>query len=259
MSAEENRQLQNNTNATYRKLAVYKSFDDMIKHESELAAPVDYRELFTMDSRKFEYVEKIYGKISLVGLITTALVKTTKFMSFEISGDMVGKAAELIAEKFSDCKIADLKMFETYLLSGGAGKLFRLDTPTLVQVFSDYYAQREDVFAEMRESRHNATKREMNQAELPTDERMREIYISMNKKAKIEKEQEKREQAIKFKTAEEICAMDGIDYKELLEGHKEHWYETWSKSSIQDVLSFDAYCVYRKGILDGNIKQGKKF
>lgn len=240
------------------KLTAYKSFDEFVKHESNLPTPAGRNELIAADSRQFIYVQKVYGPKAIVGIISTALSKTCLYLNMEVREEMVIKAAEIIVEDYPDSKIADLKMFEGWVMRSPR-KMFRLDTRELVLMYRDYYAWREEAFAEHRESRHKERKKELENGDIPTDEKMAEIYRNMKYQAKEKMAKEQRDQEIKFKTAEEICAIAGVSYEEVYELHKRQWHETWAKSGIRDEMSFEDFCLYRKTILDLNIKNGKAY
>lgn len=242
-----------------RLLPSYANYAEMITLQNALPVPKTLEDLIATDSRQFVYVAKTFGSPAIEKIIFESLCDTCRYMNMEVNGDMITKAAELISEQYFDCKLSDLKLFEKFMLTGKAGKLFRLDTPTLLEAFTKYYQERSEVFAAHRENEHLKRKKEIDNGELPTDERIKEVYKNMRLKAVEDYKGQKEYQEIKHLSAQEIVERNGHKYDEVLERHQEAWYDTWSKSGIKDEMPFPVFCGHRKNILDLQIKAGKEY
>lgn len=238
-------------------LPVYASIEDLKARESALPVPKTIDDLISVDSRQFIFVAKTFGEAQIELMVNGALTEICMYMNMELSGEMIQKAAELIVQEYPTCKIADLKLFERFMLTGKAGKLFRLDTSVLLECFGRYYLEREEAFAAHREQKHIERVQAINRGEMPTDERMKEIYSKLKMKGVDDDKAKQEEQEIKFLSPEEICKRNGIDYDGLLALYKEEWYDKWKSSGVDHEMSFDQFYEYRKKIFDLNIKSGK--
>lgn len=278
MSEIETREFQRSTNNLYRGIVAYKTFDDLVSKENQLPVPSTFADLMKTDSRQIGYVANMFGELSAASVVNDALVKTCLFLNYEISGEMIKRAAELIAEKYPLCKIADLKMFESFALSGGGQKRYRMDTRELCEMFDEYIHHREEAFEQIR----IADKKKIEESKAIDDEkeyqffvskyaeRLRTDYLASDKSMTMDEFCR-----LKFKPVEnpiplpefrigkklqsqsirDICARNGKDYDELLRKESERWGRQYQKSGVTDEMTFEDYARYRKTVFDNQLRK----
>lgn len=241
------------------KLPTYANIADLKAKEKALPVPRSMDDLIAVDSRQFIFVAKTFGVEEIELIVLETITEICQYMNMEITGNMVAKAAELIVMEYPLCKIADLKMFENFMCTGKAGKLFRLDTPTILECFQKYNMEREEAFAIHRENEHAKQKKLVDVGKLPSDERMKELLQKAKLKAVEKYEEKKEQQAVKLLSPQEICERHGIDYNALVEEQNKIWHDTWKKSGISKEMEYGVFRGIRKNILDNNIRAGKVF
>lgn len=267
--AEENREFNQNTGVNYRKVIVWRSFDELLKHENTLPSPRTPEDLVQLDSRQFVYLTNTYGKDSCIAVITIALTRTCQYLNLDISAPMVHRAAEIISEDFSDCKFADLQLFDRWVLSLSE-KLYRLDTRELVDLFKRYYGYRQEAFSVKAEQDHIARMK----GEVLTDEEQEFLhYVRKFKPQLLSEYMQSNHEGdfesfcrMKYKPVEnprpvqydlfrpipkmtglsvrDLAAKHGVDFDERLSKAKKQWTLKYHNSSISEFMSFEDFMRY---------------
>ena len=129
-----------------------------------IAKPREYSDLITCQSPKFLPFMDRYGRPALEELFGRVILDVADGLGVTISGNMVADAVDLIVDEFPDTKLSDILLFKRDVLKGSVGgqvddKLWKWNTRAIVQAWSEYYARREDAFAEHREARYNEDKK----------------------------------------------------------------------------------------------------
>ena len=129
-----------------------------------IAKPREYSDLITCQSPKFLPFMDRYGRPALEELFGRVILDVADGLGVTISGNMVADAVDLIVDEFPDTKLSDILLFKRDVLKGSVGgqvddKLWKWNTRAIVQAWGEYYARREDAFAEHREARYTEDKK----------------------------------------------------------------------------------------------------
>lgn len=261
-------------------LQAYKSFDHLIESESHLPAPKTFSDVKAQDSRQLYFVINKFGPVSAVKLVQNALIKTCRYLNFEVTVDMITRAAEEIVDKYPLCKVADLKMFEKYLLSGsGDKKQFRLDTRELVVRFDEYMMSREEAFEAIR-MKEKKLREQNGQADPDEDfkdfcerfaDRLCRDYQETNKALTFDEfcalkytpvdnpspipDLALGPQKLRGTAIRELAGRSGINYDERIKKEERHWRKAYELSGIQDDVSEGDYMRYRKTRFDNELRK----
>ena len=208
-----------------------------VREFEAIPMPTTYKDLVSCSGMKLRLFEAKYGISALKAILSSELIRICKLMSFETSNEMVIAATDLIIQDYPDTKLSDFKMFGADVLRGKVGgKLFRWDTRVILEAWAQYYALREEAFAEDREERHKAEKKAYNDAYDKAQEHrdMKKEYETLKKQG----EAEAKIRAYKFLPLEKICELEGVDYETLLLTCESDCRNVWTEDSV---ISFENY------------------
>lgn len=178
--------------------------------------PSTLPELIASSSMKLRRYEREFGRTSLISGVSLILTDISQHLRFDVSLDMVKVAAELIIEDFPDTKIDDFHLFRKKVLSGATGgKLFGWDTRTICETWREYYAWREDAFAEAREDKWRQEKKAEMEGSALTSEQMAKVYAKMSKDGQDKLQNDKLRAKYRDLTLKQICFEESIDYDQL--------------------------------------------
>lgn len=193
-----------------------------------IAKPTAYTDLVNCSSAKLRPFAAKYGNSALEAVISSVLVGLSGSLGKPLNGEHIAEVAEYIIDDYPDTKLSDFHLFKKQMLRGEIGgqvgdQLWQLNTRTLIQAWREYYAKREDVFADAREQRHNEEKKAYqdgfidayrNSPQHIKDQMNRTVQMLEEKKRSWSEENE----TIKSKmTLDEIAESEGIDIQVLAE------------------------------------------
>jgi hypothetical protein len=206
-----------------------------------VSSPTTYQDVINCPSAKLRPFEAKYGKQALSAVISSELMRICKLMSFETSDEMVVAATDLIILDYPDTKLADFKMFANDVLRGKVGgKLFRWDTRTIMEAWTEYYRLREEEFAAAREAFYQVEKKAYNDAydrayaEGEKERDMKKEYEILKKQG----EMEAKIRTYKLLPLKQICELEGADYETLVMACEVDCRNVWTDDSV---ISFDDY------------------
>lgn len=215
------------------------NFPAIVGQFQQIQKPDTYMDIVKCPSPKFAVFVKIHGRESLKALIALVINEVANLLRFETNPAMIEAAAEIIIKDWPDTKLSDLKMFKDDMIRGKiGGKLYGFDARTIVECWKDYYALREDVFAEDREARYNEEKKQFNEAFEKLSGSMPEKYKQAAKEGSDKRSLREYQANTSMRTLEGICEEYAVSYDVLLKNAKEECQERWNEASGVD---FDWY------------------
>lgn len=259
------------------KLITYKSFEAFLSYENKLPAPRTFHDLKSINSRQFLYISATFGEQSAVVVVTTALMKTCKFLNYEITGEMIQRAAEEIVRKHPTCRVADLKMFESFVVSGGGEKRWKLDTRELCVLFDEYIEAKEEALEAIRaEEKRKIEKdakideeKEYQHFRVKYQDRLKADWLASDQSMSIDDFCRMKfrpvenpnpinldilgKGKIKGMSTREMAAKAGMDYDSLLSKQQEYWKEDHSK--IAHEVTYEQFEVIRKKQFDIDLRK----
>lgn len=200
-----------------------------------VSKPKEYTDIIQCQSPKFLPFINQYGRQALQDVFTMTVVQLSDGLGLPIMGGQIDDAVDIIIDDFPDTKLSDLLLFKRQMLRGGIGgqvddKLWKWNTRSICQAWSDYYAKREDVFCDYREQKHLEAKQGYNtgfakslaNATPEQLEKHREYVAKLEAatKAKHIKDEEAKAIIPAKLTLEQIAAHEGIDILKLSEAIK---------------------------------------
>lgn len=131
----------------------------IVRDFKALSKPTHYTDLIDCTSAKLRQFAAKYGNGALEAVLSSVLVGMADSLGKDIKGEHISEVAEFIIEDYPDTKLSDFHLFKMQMLKGEIGgqvrdQLWQLNTRTIILAWREYYAKREDVFAEHRERRH---------------------------------------------------------------------------------------------------------
>jgi len=266
------------TQTTSRQVVEHSNLDVLKAKEKNLPVPRTCQDLFESPSKKFQYVTAVFGSSAIEKIISDSLIETCMHMSFQINEDQILKAAELIAEEWPLCMIADLKMFDSFVLSGKCEKRFRMDTIELCTMFREFIEHRETEFEQIR----IAKKKELESKAAIDNEDEYKYFITKYAK-RLEADYQASDKyltfdefcRLKYRPIEnptpiditmrprklrglpirDLCAREGKDYDTLLSKEAAHWEKMYERSSVTSEMTRDEYLRYRRIQFDNGLRK----
>lgn len=206
--------------------AIIKSFEVIQKPET-------YRDIVNCPSPKFKPFIAQYGVEPLKALICKVIMEAANMLRFDTSPDMISGAAELIITDFPDTKLSDLKMFKDDIIRGKVGgKLFGFDSRNIYECWKEYYALREDVFAEDREEKYQEQKKEYNEAWGRMA--MPEKYAILRKAGEDRTSLKAYQANTSNMSLERICEEYGVSFETVKKNAEKDCAEAWTEDSGVD-------------------------